>query len=92
MSRKNLNTVVEAIFHVEGKNLLDEIEVMTNNFLANLSNAFYNSSDSSSYYTQNCNGTNFKIQPKPPKMRNYTTEDIYLPEPDEQLNQGLEFE
>ena len=89
VSRKNLNTIVEAIFHVEGKNLLDEFEVTTNNLSANPLNAFYNSSHSSSYYTQNYNGANFKIQPKPPKKRKYTTEDIVLPAPDEQLNHGL---
>lgn len=60
VSRKNLNTIVEAIFHVEGKTLLDQLDEVPNQ---------------DDLVTQSINRQNSQ-QKKPPKKRKYTTEEI----------------
>jgi hypothetical protein len=70
VSRKNLNTIVEAIFHVEGKTLLDQLDDSEQ-----LEDFTIQSSSSSLISTTNI--TNRTIQTsKPPKKRKFTTEEI----------------
>lgn len=72
VSRKNLNTIVEAIFHVEGKTLLDQLDESEQ---LEYFNTIQSSSSSSLLSTTNI--TNRTIQTsKPPKKRKFTTEEI----------------
>ena len=59
LSRKNLNTIVEAIFHVEGASRLDELVVE-------------HSMPSSSYLASSSTRKEQEQQQKPPKKRKYT--------------------
>ena len=92
VSRKNLNTIVEAIFHVEGKNLLEEFEV-ANNVSPNASSTASTTNPTVNCVANNFTGqtaqnqsSNFKMQPKPPKKRKYTTEDMMPVEESVQTN------
>lgn len=65
VSRKNLNTIVEAIFHVEGTSRLEELVDHT------LPSSSYTASSSSIPLKDSDHQ-----QQKPPKKRKYTTEEI----------------
>ena len=84
VSRKNLNTIVEAIFHVEGASRLDDL--VDHGELAR-QESYQNSLPSSSYTASSSASTPARDQEqtqqqqqqqqqKPPKKRKYTTEDI----------------
>lgn len=86
VSRKNLNTIVEAIFHVEGASRMDEL--VDYNEIAKQQK--YQNSLPSSSYTASSSGMStqqkeeVQQQQKPPKKRKYTTEDITQTQEDPQ--------
>lgn len=93
VSRKNLNTIVEAIFHVEGASRMDELVDYTE--IAKQQQQRYQNSLPSSSYTASSSGTSttttqqkeetaVQQQQKPPKKRKYTTEDITQTQEDPQ--------
>ena len=71
LSRKNLNTIVEAIFHVEGKTVLDQLdESVHSDQSANLGDDLLLQSTTKLFKSQSSQ------QQKPPKKRKYTTEEV----------------
>lgn len=84
VSRKNLNTIVEAIFHVEGTSRLDELvdhTALAKQYQQSMPSSSCTASSSTSSKDQDQHNHQ---QHKPPKKRKYTTEDISQTQDDNQ--------